>query len=200
VTTSPLPELDGLVLVGGRSTRMGADKAALRYRDRPQAAVSYDLLSRCCARVFLSRRRDQVVAPDLAQLPQLDDVADNLGPMGGIISALQTHPGRAWLVVACDLPFLTEATLRHLISQRDPARLATAYRSAHDGQPEPLCAIYEPAIAAPLQACVARGALCPRRALADLGASLLDLPDPRALDNINHPQEYAAARTALGSS
>ena len=192
-------ELSGLVLVGGRSTRMGADKAALRYRDQPQALVTYTLLSGCCRQVLLSNRRNHAVAPELAGLPQIQDVADNLGPMGGIVSALRTHPDRAWLVVACDLPFLTAATLRHLVAQRDPARLATAYRSAHDGQPEPLCAIYEPAIAAELEGCVARDALCPRRALADLGAALLKLPDPHALDNVNHPQEYAAARAALAN-
>ena len=50
-------------------------------------------------------------------------------------------------MLACDLPFLADETLRHLIEHRDPSRLATAYRSSHDGLPEPLCAIWEPAAA-----------------------------------------------------
>ena len=47
-------------------------------------------------------------------------------------------------MLACDLPLLDAATLEHLLRARDPRRAATAYRSSHDGLPEPLCAIYEP--------------------------------------------------------
>ena len=191
------PELFGLVLVGGRSTRMGRDKAALEYGGKPQAVAAYELLSKCCAKVFLSCRQGQ---PAMHGLPALYDVVENLGPMGGILSALTTHPDKAWLVLACDLPFLTEATLRDLIARRDAAQLATAYRSAHDGFPEPLCAIYEPTIAGKLREFVAQEKVCPRKALINLGVPLLDLPDPRALDNVNHPHEFEAARAALGKS
>ena len=100
-------------------------------------------------------------------------------------------------MLACDLPFLTDATLRHLIARRDPSQLATAYRSVHDGKPEPLCAIYEPAIADQLREFVAGGGHCPRKALSQLDVPLLDLPDARALDNVNHPHEFDEARTAL---
>ncbi len=191
------PEIYGLVLVGGRSTRMGRDKATLHYGDKPQAVAAYELLTRCCARVFLSCRQGQGNAHGL---PQIVDVVDNIGPMGGILSAVAAHPDRAWLVLACDLPFLREATLRDLMTRRNATQLATAYRSAHDGLPEPLCAIYEPAIVGKLQEFVARDQVCPRKALLQLHVPLLDLPDLRALDNVNHPHEFAEARTALGKS
>ena len=190
------PEIYGLVLVGGRSTRMGRDKAALRYGDKPQAVVAYELLARCCVKAFLSCRQGQAVFG----LPAIHDTVENIGPMGGILSALEMHHGKAWLVLACDLPFLTAATLRDLIARRDPSQLATAYRSAHDGKPEPLCAIYEPAIADRLREFVARGEHCPRKALAALDAFLLDLPEARALDNVNHPHEFDKARSALAKS
>ena len=171
---------------------MGRDKAALQYGDKPQSLVAYEMLSGCCAKVFLSCRQGQT-----SELPAIHDVLENIGPMGGILSALTTHPDKAWLVLACDLPFLTAATLRDLIARRDVSQLATAYRSAHDGLPEPLCAIYEPAIADKLREFVAAGLVCPRKALIKLGVSLLDLPETRALDNVNHPQEFEEARTAL---
>jgi len=173
---------------------MGTDKAALRYRHKPQAEAAYESLAHCCREVFLSSRREQL-APH--GLPKIRDVVDNIGPMGGILSALETHSDKAWLVLACDLPFLTETTLQHLIAHRDPAALATAYRSAHDEKPEPLCAIYEPTIAGRLREFVAQGNQCPRKALAMLGVPLLDLPEARALDNVNHPHEFFEARTAL---
>ncbi len=191
------PEIYGLVLVGGRSTRMGRDKAALPFGGKPQAVAAFELLSKCCAKVFLSCRRGQV---NPHGLPQIEDVVEDIGPMGGILSAFQAHPVKAWLVLACDLPFLTEATLRDLITRRDPSQWASAYRSAHDGLPEPLCAIYEPAMAGKLREFAAQEMVCPRKALIKLGVPLLELADGRALDNVNHPHEFEAARAALNKS
>jgi molybdenum cofactor guanylyltransferase len=171
---------------------MGRDKAALQYGEKPQAIAAYELLNACCAKVFLSCRRGQA-----ADLPAIHDTVEGIGPMGGILSAFAAHPDKAWLVLACDLPFLTEATLRHLIARRNPTQLATAFRSAHDGKPEPLCAIYEPAIAGGLREFVAQGEQCPRKALLKLGVPLLELPEARALDNVNHPHEFEEAREAL---
>ncbi len=77
------------------------------------------------------------------------------------------------------------------------AHCATAYKSAHDGLPEPLCAIWEPAAAPLLAEYQAAGGHCPRKFLIRHGANLLDLPDPRALDNVNTPEEYSQAVAAL---
>lgn len=172
---------------------MGRDKATLRYGAKPQSVAAYDLLAGCCASVFLSCRPGQ-----RAELPVIHDVVENLGPMGGILSAFAAHPDKPWLVLACDLPFVTAETLRHLVARRDPTRPATAFRSAHDGLPEPLCAIYEPSIAGSLRAQVAAGQASPRQALVAAGIALLDLPDPRALDGVNHPHEFEDALAALG--
>jgi molybdopterin-guanine dinucleotide biosynthesis protein A len=95
-------------------------------------------------------------------------------------------------VLACDLPFIDDSTLRHLVASRDPARVATAYRSTHDGLPEPLCAIYEPRSRALIDAYVAGGKDCPRKFLIRSDALLIDQPNPRALDNVNTAEEFEA--------
>ena len=79
--------------------------------------------------------------------PLIVDSVTGEGPVVGIRSAFAAHPNVAWLVLACDLPFLSEAAIEGLLRRRDPGALATAYISAHDGLPEPLCAIWEPAAA-----------------------------------------------------
>jgi molybdopterin-guanine dinucleotide biosynthesis protein A len=76
--------------------------------------------------------------------------------------------------------------------------LATAFRSSHDGKPEPLCAIYEPASLSAMEAWVASGQRCPRGFLAQAQVLLLTLRTPRALDNINTAAEYRAAHELLG--
>jgi molybdopterin-guanine dinucleotide biosynthesis protein A len=187
------PVLFGLVLAGGASARMRTDKAALDYHGRPQLRWAFELLSKFCAATFVSVRPDQREDSTRAGLPQVVDRQPGTGPIAGICAALQEHPKAAWLVLACDLPFLTERTLQHLIAHRDPQKVATAYRSAHDGLPEPLCAIWEPGAREPVLAYLASGKQCPRKFLIDSDAALLDLPDSRALDNVNTPEEFRAA-------
>jgi len=189
------PPVYGLVLAGGRSSRMGRDKAALPYgQGAPQLERAMELLRRHVERAYVSVRADQQGDPLRARYPQIPDSETHagLGPIAGVLAAQTRHPEAAWLVLACDLPLLDDATLTHLARSRDPARLATAYRSSHDGLPEPLCAIYEPHSHEPLAAYVAAGKTCPRRFLGGVDTLLLDEPNPRALDNINTPQEYGA--------
>ncbi|HET9444892.1 MAG TPA: MoaD/ThiS family protein, partial [Steroidobacteraceae bacterium] len=73
-----------------------------------------------------------------------------------------------------------------------------AYRSTHDGLPEPLCAIWEPAAREPLLAYLATGKQCPRKFLINSNTALLDLPERQALDNVNTAEEFGLAAAALG--
>lgn len=189
----------GLVLAGGRSTRMQSDKAALAYGGRPQLAEAYDLVARHAERVFVSVRADQSGEPLRAAYPQVVDGATGRGPIAGIIAAQASRPDAAWLVVACDLPQLDDATLAELVRRRDPRRLATAFASGYDGLPEPLCAIYEPASREAIVAFVAANRDCPRRFLASHDVLLLPPRAGAALDNANTPEDAAAVRRSLAS-
>jgi molybdenum cofactor guanylyltransferase len=191
--------LYGLVLAGGRSTRMQKDKATLAYHGRTQLEWAMELIAPFVERAFVSVRPDQTQDPVRAKFAQIVDRHDNLGPIAGIMSAQAAHPDVAWLVLACDLPFLDAATLKHLVWARQEDRPATAYRSSHDGLPEPLCAIYEPASRETILAYVATGKNCPRKFLIRSEAHLIEEPNPRALDNVNTPEEYGSAMTTFGS-
>jgi molybdopterin-guanine dinucleotide biosynthesis protein A len=187
----------GLVLAGGRSTRMQRDKATLSYHGRTQLEWAMSLLEPHVERAFVSVRPEQNDDPIRARFAQIVDTRDNLGPIAGILAAQAQHPDVAWLVLACDLPFLDGATLEYLLAVRRPESPATAFRSSHDGLPEPLCAIYEPSSREAIAAHVASGKQCPRKFLINASAHLVDEPNPRALDNINTPEEYGSAMTTL---
>jgi molybdopterin-guanine dinucleotide biosynthesis protein A len=178
---------------------MQRDKAALRYHGKSQLEWAFELASRLCTAAFVSVRPDQREEETRARFPQIVDRQPGAGPIAGIAAALESHPKAAWLVLACDLPFLTESVLQRLIAERDAQRLATAFRSAHDGLPEPLCAIWEPGARAAVLAHVANGKQCPRKFLINSDVKLIDLPDPRALDNVNTAPEYEAASAALAA-
>jgi molybdopterin-guanine dinucleotide biosynthesis protein A len=179
---------------------MHQDKAALRYQGRSQLERTVELAGRHVSKVFVSVRANQTADPMRAQSPLIVDSFAGAGPIVGIRSALAADPQAAWLVLACDLPFLSDAALSQLLRERDTASLATAYLSAHDGLPEPLCAIWEPSAAEPLAQYQAGGADCPRKFLMRHAARLLEPLDRRALDNINTPEEYAQALATLGAA
>ena len=189
----------GLILAGGASSRMRRDKAALLYQGKSQLDRAFELASRHVAKVFVSVRGDQKTEPTRAQKPLIVDSVDGEGPIVGIRSALTDYPGVAWLVLACDLPFLSDAALEQLLAERDPSVLATAYVSAYDGLPEPLCAVWEPAAAPALSAYQSAGGHCPRKFLRRHPARLIEPRDRHALDNVNTPEEYATAQGALHS-
>src|SRR5690606_23250199 len=107
------------------------------------------------------------------------------------------HPEAAWLVLACDLPFMDAPTLEHLVRGRNPFKMATAYFSQPQGLPEPLCAIYEPKSIYRLLNFLASGYHCPRKVLVNSDVQSVEALNPLALTNVNEPKEYEAALAQL---
>lgn len=193
-----LPPLYGLVLAGGSSTRMRRDKAALELHGRPQLAWAYALLTRHCERAFVSVRADQRTEDVRAGFPQIVDIHEGIGPIAGIAAAQAAHPQAAWLVLACDLPFVDDEMLARLIAARRADQPVTAYRSTTDGLPEPLCAVFEPGSAAMVRESIATGRNCPRKLVIASGVPLIEQTAP-LLGNVNTPEDLAAAHRRLGS-
>jgi molybdopterin-guanine dinucleotide biosynthesis protein A len=190
----------GLILAGGSSSRMRRDKALLQYRGETQLERAVALAGRHTRAVFISVRAGQAADPARARHPLIVDSLPGEGPIVGIRSALAAHPEVAWLVLACDLPFLDDAALETLLRERDPESFATAFRSTHDGLPEPLCALWEPSAGPALAEYQAAGGHCPRKFLMRHKARLLEPLDTRTLDNVNTPEEYAEASSALAGT
>ena len=190
--------LHGLVLAGGLSQRMQTDKSRLRYgpAGREQREVAAGLLAEVCPEVFISCRAGQA-AEMPAGLAPLPDTFLDLGPLGGILSAFRHDPNAAWLVLACDLPFLTADVLRGLVAGRQPARLATAFQSPGSDFPEPLITIFEPRAYPELLRFLGLGYSCPRKMLINSDVEVLPTPGEQALRNVNTPEERAAAEKAL---
>ena len=178
---------------------MGQDKARLEYDGRTQMQRGLELLGSVCEESFLSIRTDQSAPAGVASL---SDQYPNAGPLGGIVTAFDYRSDVAWLVIACDLPFLDRETLLALVKRRAREdRSVYAYASAHDGLPEPLCAIYEPVFSQILRRHLKEEHFCPRRILREEGVALLDLPTTaqNRLDNVNTPEEFAQAQARFAS-
>ncbi|MDB5243124.1 MAG: molybdenum cofactor biosynthesis protein MoaC [Spirosoma sp.] len=178
---------NGLILTGGRSTRMGQDKSQLTYHGKPQREYLTDLLKPFCNKVYWSVNVHQAaLLPDNEQ-SLVVDAFDWPGPLNGILSAFQRDLEAAWLVVACDMPLLTDRSFRALTKGRNSAKLATVFYDSDGELPEPLLGIYEAKFAPIINRAVANGQFSPRRLLMENNIELLAAPNVLELTNVNDP-------------
>lgn len=191
-----IPKINGLVLAGGKSCRMGTAKDLLNWHGKEQRYFAADLLTSFCDEVFISCRENQLENFD-NNYNVLTDTFLNMGPFGGILSALRSQRDKAWLVIACDLPLLNEDTIRFLMANRDAQKIATTYQSPHDSLPEPLITIWEPKSYPVLLSFLGREITCPRKVLINSDTHILKSGNPDALLNVNTPEDAAIAREIL---
>lgn len=192
-------EIHGLVLTGGKSRRMGADKALLMHGGRSQLSCAVSLLERHLPRVFVSARSDQAEEAERSKFAQIVDRYADIGPIAGILSALESNPQVSWMVLACDLPNLDDATIATLIAAHSVEHPVTAYKSSSDGLPEPLCAIYSPSARGVIAEFVAQGLMCPRKMLIQSDTLLLEQANPAALANMNTPADLEGTGIRIAS-
>ena len=178
-------DISTLILSGGQSSRMGEEKRLINYHGKTQEQYLFDLLSNYFSAVYVSINQNQKT-----DLPYIQD-PDLLikSPMIGIISAFDHNPNMAWLVVACDMPFVNEEAIEFLLKHRNPEKFATAFENPDEHFPEPLLTIYEPKIFPKLQEAINQGKKSPMKILQDLDIELLQIFDNQWIININTVEE-----------
>ncbi len=190
------PVLNGLVLAGGKSQRMGFDKGTVNWFGKEQRYYMADLLKPLCNEVFISCREDQKQEIDI-NYNVLSDTFTGLGPYGAILSAFREQPDIAWLVIACDLPLLDSDALQFLVDNRDISKIGTAFNSPQNEFPEPLITIWEPKSYPALLSFLSQGYSCPRKVLINSDVHLLQAPNIDALTNVNTPEDLEKVKRTL---
>lgn len=196
-----MTEIEGFILAGGASSRMGADKAHLRLGGRTLVGRAAEALGAVCASVSLVSSK-----PDAGAfgLPIVPDVFAGRGALGGLHAAL-AHARAPWVaVLSCDLPFASGALLGRLASLRAPDAEAVAPLQL-DGRPQPVCALYARAACLPAAAeLIGADELRPRALLARLRTRWVapeewaDLAGSEHFFlNLNTPDDFARAEKIL---
>jgi len=179
--------LYGLVLAGGKSSRMKTDKSKLVYHGKTQEEYCFELLSEYCEKVFVSYADKN---SNTNNFPVIYDSVIDIGATGGILSALTEYPNTAFLVLACDMPYVDKKTIETLILGRNILKDASSYINNENNLPEPLCAIYEPKIKERLIDFISKSSYCPRKILINSDLERLKPNNDLEMCNINYPQEY----------
>lgn len=134
--------LRGLILIGGKSSRLGQDKYALKLHDKPQFLFLKDLFDQLNIKCYFSINKAQE-ASFKNHSNTIVDVYDEIGPMGGLASAFQLYPDDPWLVVACDMPFVSIHTLKRLIEAQSENYDIITYQKLESSFPETTITLYK---------------------------------------------------------
>lgn len=179
----------GFVLVGGRSSRMGRDKAMLPLRGRTMVEAVAAAVAAATGSVIL------IGDPLRYQALGFHVIADErpgLGPLGGIATALSNTSEQWNLITACDMPNLTAPFLQSLLAAAGRGD-ADCLLPEWNQMPEPLCAVYHVRCLPTIREAIDRGVLKVIDALARLRITRLNSPEISYFQNVNTPEDWALA-------
>ena len=188
--------LKALILAGGKSKRMGEDKSQIQYHNKPQEVFIADVCAELGLETYISKSHDY--AEEMIQgYPVLKDRLVDMGPFGAIISAMMSDPNAAWLVLACDLPYMTAEHIAKLIDNRNASQQSTAYKLIEQSFPEPLIAIYEPNIYQRMLRFLSLGYACPRKVLINSDINIVEIDQSKIAFNANTAAEKVEVMKSL---
>jgi molybdenum cofactor guanylyltransferase len=177
------------VLVGGRSSRMGRDKALLPFHGRPLAKGIALTVAQSAGTATL------VGPPELYSsmgFPTISDLFPGEGPLGGILTALR-HSNAEWnLIVACDMPQIGAALLVRLLDAARQSDSDALLPVTAEGRPQPLCAVYRRTCLAPFEMAFSEGTRKVTTALAAVRCLHLPMEEVSQFQNVNTPEDWAA--------
>ncbi len=192
---NPAHTLSAAILAGGRSSRMGRNKALLQLNGRTLIEHVVQAARSVTDNVFLVTNQPDEFA--FLQLPMYPDIISNLGPIGGILTALHHCETRHCLILACDLPFITPDALTALVHRTGAHNRAVVLDVGRG--PEPLCGIYPAAALAEVQARIDSGELKLQTLLDRLDVEVIEWHQDRerVLFNVNTPDDFKAAEALM---
>jgi molybdenum cofactor guanylyltransferase len=178
--------LNGLILAGGKSSRMGSPKSLIDFHGKPQHQHLSELLKPFCQQVFISVSKNSNTSQSVATIT---DHFDLESPLNGIISAFHFDPQAAWLTVPVDMPNIDHTVAAYLIKHRNTTKTATCFLDTEGYHPEPLLAIWEPKAKPLLFNFFNGGGHSPRKFLQINDVCLIKAPNKSWLININTVEE-----------
>lgn len=177
----------GFVLVGGASRRMGRDKALLPLGGTTMVEQIAARVRAAAGNVTLIGSPEKYGHLGFNVVP---DEIENCGPLGGLYTALRLTKADWNVLVACDMPGVTEAFLRHLFDAAEGSD-ADCVVPEIDGKVDPLCAVYHARLAKAAESAIHRKLLKMQDFVSELRASIWRVTDPAPLENVNTPAEWS---------
>jgi len=186
--------INGLILAGGKSSRMGTDKSLLEYYGKPQRDHLVELLSPFCKKVYISCKAG------VDKPPHVNPIFDQFNvdsPLNGILSAFLLDSSSAWLTVPVDMPMVDKNAIKFLLDHRNAEKIATCFWDSTGKLPEPLLTLWEPHATTLLSEFYKNKGISPREFLVTHNTNIITAKVPDWLKNINSKEEFNQFRNSL---
>ena len=181
----PKDKLVGVVISGGKSSRMGTDKSLLLWNNKPFYLHAAEILAPFCSEIYVSCNVSQ---SNNYILPVIIDKYGSYGPISGVLSSMHALSGHSIITLPCDMPELSEGIINEMISS-NKERLDGVFLKDDNNQLEPMLAIYNPTIYSKLLAWYDSGKYSLKKFIESCdNISYLTL-DMHTLINLNTPTE-----------
>jgi len=187
--------IKGLILAGGRSSRLGINKAFLTIRGETQISYLSKQFSNLNIPVFVSVKK--VSEEKFRDFNLIIDTGTMEGPLAGIHSAFDFELA-TWIVIAVDMPFITSSVIRYLMENRNPDCDANSF-TLDGNRPEPMITIWEKSSKEKLDTYINKGGSSPIQFLQANNTNLIPLPNPDWVRNINNEKDMEEIKTKLRS-
>lgn len=181
--------ISGIILAGGKSRRMGTDKALLVFQGKPLLEHMIGLIEPFCNKVFISGQNSDYSSFGVEMVP---DLYTGCGPIAGIFSALKYSVSDWNLLVSVDVPFVNEELFLFLISNIGEYDCIIP---KHTSGVEPLIGLYHRRAVSIIEEMITTGDYRLTNLLSKLNTRYLDCNDlikkyPRLFMNINRMEDY----------
>ena len=133
--------MTGVVLIGGKSSRMGQDKSILFLGDRPLYKIAAEKIAPFSDKIYLSANHDQTTR-GAYEYPLIQDTFKAEGPVGGIVSC-HRFIKNTLLIISCDLPLITDDEITTLIHKHNDKKGCTMFYNVFSGYYEPMLSIWD---------------------------------------------------------
>ena len=195
-----LNEVTAIILSGGKSTRMGVNKAFVELMGKSLIEIAIERVKRHVGRIAISANTGEY---DLLGYPVIPDRVKNTGPAGGLLSCFSTIKSKHFFVLSCDMPFIPEALIPALLDYREGAGICLP---SLNGFIQPLCGYYSSATSGIFRDFAGKGNYKMMDIVRAADTRILKIEDQSWLkydylfNNINTPADLEAAKDMLNKN
>lgn len=176
-------EITGIILAGGKSTRMGTDKGLMNYNGKPMIEHVLAPMSEVCSRVLIITSNEEY-AQFGHQLVK-DELTD-YGPVMGILSGLRQSKTDLNLILSCDTPNVTQALMELL---KDEIRDHDVSAASSSTGIHPLIAVYHKRTMSTFEQAVGAGEHRLRSVISKLNVAEVEVENELIVKNLNRPED-----------
>jgi molybdopterin-guanine dinucleotide biosynthesis protein A len=183
--------ITAIILAGGKSSRMGTDKAFVLFRGKKLIEHAIDIASEVTHSIIVVSRHAGYEMPGVTIV---NDILPGCGPLGGLHAGLSASATDWNLLLGCDMPFITRDFLSFFLAA---TRESDALVPVHNGMPEPLCALYHKSCLPVIESLLLKNEFKMQNAVKKMNAGFIPVPENKfdasmLFRNFNSPEDMKA--------